>query len=75
MTDRIRTLNDIGIGFSGVGKERLRDLRVYEEGGLVQVWFEARGTETLLYMQPEEAMSFAKAFERCAIQALKNGAI
>lgn len=46
----------------------------------MQVWSEVVGmghfgtVEALQYLTPEEAMEFAKAFERCAIQALKNGA-
>lgn len=75
MTDRLRTINDIGIGFKGAGNEHVRDIRVYPEGGIVQVWIEARGQESMAYMTADEAMSFAKAFERCAIQALKDGAL
>jgi hypothetical protein len=79
---RTRCINDIGIGFKGTGDERMVDIRVYPEGGGVLVWPEIRqhgvcATDTLeavQYLTAEEAMAFAKAFERCAIQALKDSA-
>lgn len=80
MTDqqkRTRAVNDIGLGMAGIGNERLRDFRVYEESGSVQVWVEVAASppaELLQYLTPEEAMAFSKAFERCAIAALKNRA-
>ena len=76
---RTRRINDIGIGMAGIGDELVKDFRVYSESGSVQVWIELfdrswNGTihEAMQYLTPEEAMRFAKAFERCAIQALKE---
>lgn len=75
MTGRTRIVNDIGLGLAGADNEKLKDLRVYVENGGVQVWSEHRdGSEALQYLSPVEAMAFAKAFERCAIQALKETA-
>lgn len=37
---RTRTVNEIGIGFKGIEAERMGDIRVYVEGGQVQVWVE-----------------------------------
>jgi hypothetical protein len=75
---RTRTVNDIGLGMAGIGKERMLDFLVYEEGGRVFVKFEFEPenspSELLQYLTPEEAMAFSKAFERCAIAALKNRA-
>lgn len=80
-TKRTRQINERGIGYAGIDKELIRDIRVYDEGGSVQIWIEmmARGSsgetmEALQYFTAEEAMAFAKAFERCAIQALKESA-
>lgn len=80
MTKRTRDINDRGIGFAGIDKELIRDIRVYDEGGRVQVWVEVmigkenETREAMQYMTAEEAMAFAKAFERCAIQALRDAA-
>jgi hypothetical protein len=77
MKNGTRTINEIGCGLFGVGTERMKDFRVYEEGGAVQVWVdheEGGVTNLLQYLTPIEAMAFAKAFERCAIAALKNSA-
>ena len=82
MSDRTRRVNEIGAGKVGVANERMRDFRVYVENGSVQIWVEvsdypSRGgdsIEVMQYLTAEEAMFFAKAFERCAIEALKNGA-
>ena len=74
---RTRTVNDIGLGMAGMPREKMVDFRVYEESGSIQVWCEiAPGSpsEILQYLTPEEAMAFSKAFERCAIAALKNRA-
>lgn len=73
--NRTRRINDIGLGLAGADNEKLKDLRVYVENGGVQVWSEHKdGSEALQYLSPVEAMAFAKAFERCAIQALKETA-
>jgi hypothetical protein len=82
VTGRTRRVNDIGAGKAGVGNERMRDFRVYVEDGLVRVWvevadFASRGdtsVEVMQYLTADEAMFFAKAFERCAIEALRQGA-
>lgn len=83
ITDRVRRVNEVGAGKAGIGYERLKDFRVYPESGKVQVWIEVRDfpsrggdvIEVLQYLTAEEAMAFAKAFERCAIQALKDGCV
>lgn len=76
-----RPINEIGLGIAGLAGEHLRDFRIYEENGSVQIWVAVarrRGDtslgdiEALQYLTPDQAMAFAKAFERCAIQALKN---
>ncbi len=83
MSERTRVINDIGLGFRGVDGELVRDIRVYPESGSVQIWMEVcergcnptspgRTHEAMQYLSPEEAMAFAKAFERCAIQALRD---
>lgn len=73
---RTRTINDIGIGLAGAVGEKMVDLRVYHESGNVLVWTEincdGQSREVMQYLTPEEAMRFAAAFERCAIQALKD---
>ncbi len=74
MSPRLRQINEIGIGMAGVPNERMVDLRVYAEGATVQIWVETGTLEVMQYLTPSEAMSFAKAFERCAIQALKDSA-
>lgn len=78
-TKRTRQINDRGIGYAGIDKELIRDIKIYDEGGRVQVWVEMmlRGSsgetmEAMQYLTAEEAMAFAKALERCAIQALKE---
>lgn len=72
---RTRIVNDIGLGLAGADNEKLKDLRVYVEAGRVQVWSEHKdGSEAMQYLTPVEAMAFAKAFERCAIAALKDEA-
>jgi hypothetical protein len=75
---RTRVINDIGIGFVGVGNERMHDIRVYAEGGSVLIWAEVEGSwvldgtaEGLQYLTPSEAMAFSRAFRRCAIAALE----
>lgn len=70
---RTSPVNDICLRMFGRGGERMKDFRVYEEGGSVLVCVECEATRDLLqYLSPEDAMAFAKAFERCAIAALKN---
>lgn len=77
MRNGTRVVNDIGCGLLAPGAaDHVRDLRVFEESGSVQVWVETDGggiNEIFQYLTPVEAMAFAKAFERCAIVALKNG--
>jgi hypothetical protein len=72
--DRIREINGIGIGFAGTEAEKVRDIRIYPENSTVLMLIEMNGQDGLQYLTPQEAMSFAKAFERCAIAALKDGA-
>jgi hypothetical protein len=77
MRNGTRVVNDIGCGLLAPGAaDHVRGLRVFEEGGSVQVWVETDSAginDVLQYLTPAEAMVFAKAFERCAIAALKNG--
>ena len=69
---RLRVVNDIGCGLSGAPGNFIKDFRVYEESGSVQVWFETEQREYLQYLSASEAMAFAAAFERCAIAALRS---
>lgn len=58
--------------------EKLVIVRVLEESGRVQLWVELAPScgcsqnEVVQYLTATEAMAFGKAFERCAIAALKN---
>jgi hypothetical protein len=79
MIKRTRVVNDIGIGFSGIDQELVKDIRVYPESGRVQFWielyergFSGRTHEAMQYLSPEEAMAFSKALKRCAIKALED---
>ena len=74
MQKRTRVVNGIGIGFAGLDGERLRDIHIYTEYGKVMIGVNVDDHEAIQYMSPEAAMSFAKAFERCAIAALKESA-
>lgn len=76
---RLQPINIIGLILTAAPGEKIQAIRVYEEGGSVQFWVQAAwgekdSTEVMQYLTPQEAMSFAKAFERCAIEALKNSA-
>lgn len=72
---RISPVNDIGLRLNGSPGENLQKFYIYPECGSVQVWVETRGQmDAMQYLSPEEAMAFAKAFERCAIQAFKERA-
>ena len=50
----------------------VQDIRVVEENGSVQLWFETKDLEVFQYLTAQEAMTFALAFERLAIIALKK---
>lgn len=79
-------VNETGLGISGLPNERMREFRIIEESGSVQIWVEVelpfkrspidpsevRSMDFLQYLTPKQAMEFAKAFERCAVQALKH---
>ena len=72
---RTRVVNDIGLGMTGFGDERMADIRVYHEDGRVQVWVETDGsgiTEVMQYLTADEAMAFSRAFRRCAIAAMEH---
>jgi hypothetical protein len=81
-TPRVTPINDIGARILGINEEPVRDFGVYTEGGCVIVMVEVaeRGKgypashEAIQYLIPADAMKFAKAFERCAIVALKESA-
>jgi hypothetical protein len=72
--NRLRFINDTGLGLLGAEKDKIKDLRVYEENGSVQLWVETADMEYLQYLSAQEAMSFALAFERLAVIALKKQA-
>lgn len=75
MSDRkVETCNDIGAIFHGIERERMKRFAVYEERGTVYVTVEIDDRDALQYLDPLQAMAFAKAFEHCAIAALKNRA-
>ena len=80
---RVTPLNDIGAHILGIDEELVRYFGVCTEGGsvLVKVKVAERGYplankihEAIQYLTPADAMKFAKAFERCAIEALKESA-
>ena len=71
---RLRFVNDTGLGLLGTEKEKVKDLRVYEENGSIQIWIETADIEVMQYLTPQEAMTFALAFERLATIALKKRA-
>lgn len=60
---RTRRINDHGIGLAGAEGEKLRDLRIDEEGEMVQIWVEVPPgcTEALQYLSPEEAIAIGNA--------------
>lgn len=78
MPNRALSDDNGGVYFPGLKGDRVKAIRISQDGGVVSVWFEfylpdGRGEyEALQYLNPVEAMAFAKAFERCAIQALKE---
>lgn len=79
MSNRVHVLSGIGAHMPGIEKEKMKDISVLVESGSVHVWVKIQErddvvVEALQYLTAEEAMSFAKAFERCAIQALKDRA-
>jgi len=57
---------------------RLPEIRFYEENGSVYFFASVLNNEeddeieALQYLTPEQAMKFARAMEKCAIEALKN---
>lgn len=73
---RTSRVNDIGLRLTGVATEHMKLFQVYEESGTVIVETELANNRSnaIQYLSPEEAMAFAKAFERCAITALKGRA-
>lgn len=73
---RLQHVNDIGLKLVGAENERLQSFGVWMDGGSLQVWVSVCGSdiEVMQYLTPGEAMAFAKAFERCAIAALKEQA-
>ena len=72
MKNRTRAINDIGIGFAGSPGEYIRDIRIYDEIGIVRISVEMAEQEFVQCLSPLEAMAFAKALERCAAAALKS---
>ena len=77
---RTYVCNEIGVAWhNDADRVRIKDIKVYQENGTVLVWIgiDLHGgvlgiDEVLAYLTPEEAMTFSKAFERCAIAALKE---
>jgi hypothetical protein len=76
-TRRTKPCNVIGISLVGKPNERLHRLVVYQDSDTVIV--DARVVsprdqaivEAIQYLTPIEAMAFARAFERCAVAALR----
>lgn len=67
--------NDNGLRITS--KCRIPDIHFYAESGSVHFWatvqnYDDKGIEALQYLDPLDAMEFAKAMEKCAIQALKD---
>jgi hypothetical protein len=77
---KTRRINANGIGLAGDDGNRLRDIYIYDECGTVMLQVEVMGRKpdeqhgALQYLTAYQAMEFAKAFERCAIAALKYSA-
>jgi hypothetical protein len=73
---RTREVNEIGIGMAGLAGDRIKDICVFVEGGSVVLWVEIDDrsgiSEFIQYFDPASAMAFSKAFERCAVAALKQ---
>lgn len=75
---RTQGTSEGGFSFVANSGEKLLGVRVFEARGRVEFWVEfspdcrCEQSETVQYLSPSEAMAFAKAFERCAIAALKN---
>ena len=74
-TNKLTVTNDIGLRIEK--KCRLPEFTIYEENGSVHMLATVVDTDgdehqALQYLSASEAMAFAKAFEQCAIRALKN---
>lgn len=70
---RTRKINDHGIGLASQdARKKIKDIRVYDENGSVQIWFELADGEYLQYLTPDEAREFGKAFEQCARAAIRS---
>ena len=70
---RMEPCNSQGVRWTDDATEvHVKEVRVYDENGSVQLWFTLAARDFLVYLTPAEAISFSKAFERCAIAALKE---
>ncbi len=74
MAGRLRIVNDTGLGLKGAEKDRVQDIRLFEESGSIQLWFETKDTQMFQYLTAEEAMAFAVVLERLAIVVFKKNA-
>lgn len=70
---------NIGLRISGAAGDNMRDFMVWHEGREVMVRAEVvrRNGQVVganRRLEPHQALAFAKAFERCAVAALKESA-
>jgi hypothetical protein len=73
MSKAVRVINTIGAAMEGDAGDKVREIRVFAEGGSVQLWVElSSGEEVMQYLDPGSAMAFANAFDRCAMAALRE---
>lgn len=73
-TRQTRVINDNGIGMIGAENDRVKDIRIYEENGTIQVWVEIEQQTALQYLSPDQAMQFSVVLERLAQIALRKSA-
>ena len=70
---RVVPINNTGLLI--LSNSRLPDVHFYEENGAVLLWAtvaDEKDYTGLEYLTPIEAMKFARAMEKCAIQAFRH---
>lgn len=64
-----------GVGLFGDERDNIKDIRFWGEGAAILFWFELNdGREYLQYLTAREAMVFAQALDRLAIDTLREEA-
>lgn len=74
LENRTERRDDGGLFLQASEDQRMRKIWVHPDGCRVVLQIEAVNcpNDPAQYLTPVEAMAFARAFERCAIQALKD---